>query len=253
MNDVYRIKSFDFPVKDVDMNSRTIVQAYTKYDVVDSDNDRGRKGMFNKTWGENFSRIKHLLNHDTTKPLGKVEKMWDDNEYAYGQSKIGTHSLGEDFIKMADSGLITEASYGYKVIKEQKLKDGTNELLEVKMWEWSSLTAWGANQYTPIISLTKDLTKAEQEDKIASRIKALERFCKTTTATDETIQLLLLELKQLQQLFIDNQKATEPDVTTQPETKDDELLSALKQYANNLKSSNSGTERIDPNPGQHQS
>jgi HK97 family phage prohead protease len=247
MNDVYKIKSFDLAVKDVDMNTRTIVQAYTRYNIIDSDGDIGRKGMFNKTWSENMSRIKHLLNHDTTKPLGRVEKMWDDSEYAYGQSKIGTHSLGDDFMKMAESGLITEASYGYKVMKEQKGREG-NELLEVKLWEWSSLTAWGANQYTPIISLTKGYNKAEQEDKIASRIKALERFCKNTTATDETIQLLLLELKQLQQLFIDNQKTTEPVISTQPEEKGDELLSALKQYADNLKSLNSGTERTNPNP-----
>jgi uncharacterized protein len=228
MSDVYKIKSFDFPVKDVDMKTRTVVQAYTRYDVEDSDKDRGRKGMFNKTWTENFSRIKHLLNHDTTKPLGKVEKLWEDSEFAYGQSKIGTHTLGEDFIKMADSGLITEASYGYKVIKENKLKDGTNELLEVKMWEWSSLTAWGANQYTPIISLTKGITEQEQTDKISNRVKALEKFCRNTTATDETIELLLLEIKQLQQLFIQT-KDTQPAAAVEPTAvEDDGLLMQLK-------------------------
>jgi HK97 family phage prohead protease len=228
MKDVYQIKSFEFPVKDVDMGSRTLVQAFTRYDVKDSDKDIGRKGMFAKTWAENLPRIKHLLNHDTTKPLGKVESMWDDDTYAYGKSKIGTHTLGDDFIKMADSGLITEASYGYNVIKEKQSNDG-NELLEVKLWEWSSLTCWGANQYTPIISLTKSLDKAEQENKVATRIKALEKFCKDTDATDETIQLLLLELKQLQQLFIDLSKTTtEPVVTTQPDHKHDLSIAELK-------------------------
>jgi HK97 family phage prohead protease len=224
----------EFPVKDVDTSSRTLVQAYTRYDVEDSDGEYGRKGMFAKTWTENFSRIKHLLNHDTTQPIGKPEKLWDDNEYAYGKSKIGTHSLGDDFIKMADSGLITEASYGFKVIKDNTLKDGKRELLEVKMWEWSSLTHWGANQYTPIISLTKGLTKPEQEDKISTRIKALEKFCKNTTATDETIELLLLEMKQLQQLFIDL-KTTEPEKSTQPDKKGRELLDVIKQFTHTLK------------------
>lgn len=214
MNDMYQIKSFDLAVKDVDMNSRTVVQAFTRYNVKDADGDIGRKGMFQKTWVENMSRVKHLLNHDTTKPLGKVEKMWEDNEYAYGQSKIGTHTLGDDFIKMAESGLITEASYGYQRTKENKIAEG-NELLEVKLWEWSSLTAWGANQYTNIISLTKSHTKTEQSDKVASRIKSLEKFCRNTTASDETIELLLLEIKQLHQLFVEINK--EPEVKSTPE------------------------------------
>lgn len=226
MNAVYQIKSFDLAVKDVDMGSRTIIQAYTKYNVIDSDGDRGRKGMFDKTWSENFSRIKHLLNHNTTQPVGKLNRLFDDTEYAYLDSKIGTHNLGEDFIKMADSGLITEASYGFKTLRSNKLKDGSNELLEVKLWEVSSLTHWGANEFTGIVSLTKSLTKEEQEKKIQERIKAVDKFCRNSTATDETIDLLLLELKQLQQLFIDlsEQSTQAADEAPAPEMKDNESL-----------------------------
>lgn len=231
----YKIKTIEFPVKDVDMEGRTIVQAFTRYNVLDADGDVGRKGMFAKTWSENHTRIKHLLNHDTTKPLGANQKFWDDNDYAYAKSKIGTHSLGDDFIKMADSGLITEASYGYKTMKESKSKEG-NELLEVKQWEWSSLTAWGANQYTPIISLTKDQNK-ENEQKISNRIKALEKFCRNTTATDDTIELLLLEIKQLQQAFVDLTNTTQPAIAVEPELKENGLLvnrlKSINQLLNN--------------------
>lgn len=247
MNEVYQVKSFEAEVKDVDMAARTVVQAYTRYDVEDSDKEFGRKGMFNKTWKENFSRVKHLLNHDTTKPVGKIEQLWDDTTYAYYKSKVGTHQLGDDFIKMADSGLITEASYGFQTIKANDLKDGTRELLEVKLWEVSALTAWGANQYTPIISLTKSMDKQEQSDKVGARIKALERFCKGSTATDETIELLLLELKQLQQLFIDLTKSTKAaDEALEPEKKGDEslaILEAVRDFSNNLKTATNGSER----------
>jgi uncharacterized protein len=233
MNNIYQIKSFDGEVKDVDMSSRTVTQIFTRYNVKDSDGDYGRKGMFTKTWSENFSRIKHLLNHDTTKPIGLTVKLYDDSDYAYGQSKVGTHSLGDDFIKMAESGLITEASYGYQTIKQNKIADG-NELLEVKMYEWSSLTAWGANQYTPIVSLSKSMTKETTIDKVANRVKALEKFCKDSTATDETIELLLLELKQLQQLFIDI--STPPVVeTVEPEEKQIDVALAIKQFTESLK------------------
>lgn len=227
-NKIIQYKSAgDFEVKDVDRESRTLVQAYTRYNVKDSDTDYGRKGMFDRTWSENFHRIKHLLNHDVTQPLGKPEKFWDDNDYAYMKSKIGTHNLGNDFLKMAESGLITEASYGYKVIREKKLSDG-NELLEVKLWEVSSLTHWGANEYTPIISLTKGMTKEQQADKFAARVKALDAFCRNTDATDETIQLLLLEIKQLQQSVLDLTTSSTPAVEETPEPptglKADELL-----------------------------
>lgn len=236
MNSEYKIKNLQSEVKDVDMASRTIVQAYTRYRVLDSDGDIGTKGMFDKTWGDNFSRIKHLLNHDTTKPVGKIEKLWDDVYAAYYKSKIGTHTLGEDFIKMADSGLITEASYGYKTIKEDKTKDG-NLLLEVKLWEVSPLTAWGANQFTNIVSLTKSLSKDDQQIKLSERIKSLERFCKNATASDETIELLLLECKQLQQYIIDLQSTTQAaDEALEPEKKeDDRLLLTLKEINSNFK------------------
>lgn len=224
MEMVYKFKdSGEMLVKDIDMSARTLVQAYTRYDVKDSDGDFGRKGMFNKTWAENFVRIKHLLNHDTTKPLGKIESLWEDQDFAYYKSKIGTHQLGNDFLEMADSGLITEASYGYQVTRSSKLKDG-RELQEVKLWEVSALTAWGANQYTNIVSLTKNMTKDERIDKFAVRIKALERFTKSASSTDETIELLLLEIKQLQQLIIDQDSTYAADEAPTPEEESKGLL-----------------------------
>jgi HK97 family phage prohead protease len=216
-NKIIQYKSAgDFEVKDVDMGSRTLVQAYTRYDVKDSDQDFGRKGMFDRTWSENFHRVKHLLNHDVTQPVGKIEKLWDDDQYAYYKSKIGTHNLGNDFMKMADSGLITEASYGYKVIRERKMAEG-NELLEVKLWEVSALTHWGANEFTPVISLSKSMTKEQQADKVKARLKALESFTRNTDATDDTIQLLLLEIKNLGQLLLDATATTTPAAEQAPE------------------------------------
>lgn len=239
MSSIYQIKSFVAPIeiKDVDAGSKTIIQAYTKYNVVDADGDIGRKGMFTKTWSDNFSRIKWLQNHDVTKPLGKIEELYDDNDYAYFKAGVGSHFLGTDFIKMAESGLITEASYGYQTKRQNKTAEG-NELLEVKLWEVSSLTHWGSNQHTQIVSLSKSLTKEEQVDKISNRIKSLEKFCRNTTATDETIELLLLEIKQLQQLFVDlNTSTYAADEAPTPEVKESTpdysvAVNAIKHYLN---------------------
>jgi hypothetical protein len=40
-------------------------------------------------------------------------------------------------------------------------------------------------------------------EKVEQRMKALEAFCRNSDATDETIELLLIEAKQLSQLLID--------------------------------------------------
>jgi hypothetical protein len=141
--------------------------------------------------------------------LGKILELKEDAKGLYYESQVGTHNLGRDFLKMVESGLITEHSIGFKVIKEDKKSDA-NYMTELKLWEGSSLTAWGANSETPITGL-KSLT-AEQ---IHDRVKSLERFCKNTDATDETIELLLLEIKQMQQFIIESTqaaKAPEPQV-----------------------------------------
>lgn len=203
MQGLYKYKQgFECQLKDVDKGSRTMIGAFTKYNVIDSDGDIGRKGMFNKTWKENFSRIKHLLNHDVTKPVGKVKRLWEDDEFAYYESTVGTHKLGEDVLDMAQSGLLTEHSYGYNVMEEQKTKAG-NELIQVKQWEFSNLTGWGANQYSPLLSFSKDADSKSLIQKLETRAKALESYCKSATASDETIELLLLEIKQLHQNLID--------------------------------------------------
>jgi hypothetical protein len=62
------------------------------------------------------------------------------------------------------------------------------------LYEGSSLTSWGANEYTPMLGLKSMSGKVE-------RIKKLEKFIKHTDATDETIELLMLEIKQLYQLL----------------------------------------------------
>lgn len=213
-----------FCVKDVDLPSRTIIQAFTRYNVKDSDGDIGRKGMFNKTWTENAGRIKHLFNHKDT--IGVIQKLWDDDDYAYFQSKIGTHNLGNDFMKMAESGIITEASYGYNVVKEKKTSEG-NELLEVRKWEVSSLDKWGANQYTPVIAFQKSMGNDTLLTKYQNRLEALTKFCGNSTATDETIQYLLKEVEQLQATIVELSVSTQAGVPLEPQdSKDDVLMQA---------------------------
>jgi HK97 family phage prohead protease len=206
--------------KDVDTTRRTIVQAFTRYNVVDHDGDIGCKGMFQNSWNTKFSRIKHLLNHDPNRPLGKIEKMWEDDSYAYMKSRIGNHALGEDFLKMAESGLITEASYGFRGAKRQRTPGG-KKLLEVDLWEISSLTAWGANQFSPLLSI----------DEAKSRLKALEGFCGRSRISEETGQMLELEMKSLR-TFVSGTPATGSSLSPDSVQR---ILAEIQRQTNRMK------------------
>jgi hypothetical protein len=152
---------------------------------------------------------------------------------------VGSHEGGEDFIKMVESGLITEHSIGFKIIKRNQIQSYENylknpaagqfEITEIKLYEGSSLTAWGANPMTPITSLKS----MNDFDLLIAKHEAIEKFCRNTTATDDTIQMLLLHSKQLAQLILDMKSTTEPVKAIQPE---ESVVDIIRQFNNNLKS-----------------
>jgi uncharacterized protein len=267
MNNVYLYKDFEITegqisFKDIDGKKGIVTGYFSNFDSVDADHDIIRKGAFQKTIAENGPnsrkpRIKHLLNHDPSQPLGVITELKEDNYGLYYESKLGTHSLGQDFIKMVESGLIQEHSIGFQTIKYNQLKpwnevkpgEAARELTDLKLYEGSSLTAWGANMNTPMLGM-----KSEQKSiAAAKRIDILVKALRNGTFTDETFDLLEIELKQLQQLFIDLTTTTEPDISaTLPETKKDDLLDVFKTFTNNLKSADNGQKRINGTAGRNE-
>ena len=202
---IYGYKRMTQEVKDVDAKKGIVTGYFSAFNIKDSDGDIIVPGAFQKSLSEWFpkGRIKHLLNHDPRQPLGKLMDLKEDSYGLYYESQIGTHNLGRDFIKMVESDLVKEHSIGFNVKGSRKGKDAT-ELYDVVLYEGSSLTSWGANEYTPMLGL-------KSMDARIERVKKLEKFIKHTSATDETIELLMLEIKQLNQLIEDlsNQPAVE--------------------------------------------
>lgn len=208
MSKIYQYKSLQASVKDVDGKKGIVTGYFSAFNNIDSDGDVIRKGAFSKSISENGPkssrpRIKHFLNHNPYQPLGVLIDLKEDDYGLYYESKIGDHILGKDFLKMVDSGLVTEHSIGFKTIKEQPIQ-GANEMTELQLREGSSLTAWGANEYTPLIGRkgTIDI------DLIEKQKKQLEHFVKNSDVSDETIELLEIQIKQLLQFI---QDATEPN------------------------------------------
>ena len=229
MKDIYSYKDFTIsdPIefKDVDGRKGIVTGYFANFDSLDSDGDVIVKGAFSKTISATGPqsakpRIKHLLNHDPSQPLGVIQVLKEDNKGLYYESKLGSHSLGNDFIKMVESGLVTEHSIGYQVKQfnqktsweDYKTGDVRRELTELKLWEGSSLTAWGANENTPLTGL-----KSVEINKLINQAEAVEKFCRDTKASDETIETLLIYNKQLLQT-ITELTSKQPEVSIVTDT-----------------------------------
>lgn len=187
-------KLFDSPgaIKDADPKLGVVTGYFAQFGTKDSDGDVIVRGAFAKTISENGPasakpRIKHLLDHSTYKSLGVITTLQENETGLYYESKIGTHALGIDFLKMAESGLISEHSIGYSTIKGTTVMLPDNnrayELQEIRLYEGSSLQFWGSNPNTPLTGI-KSAVDVDQ------LFRNLEAAIKNGTFTDETFRIL---------------------------------------------------------------
>lgn len=205
-------KNLQQGISDVDVKKGIVTGYFSSFDNMDSDGDVIRKGAFSKTINENFNRVRHLLDHDATKSVGKIMELKEDQRGLYYESKAGRHTLGRDFLLMVEDGLISEHSIGFVTIK-QKAMDRYNEISEVKLYEGSSLQGWGANEMTPVTGMKNFEDTSLLMDNILNAIKN----GKYTDETFAKLELQLLQLhKQLQILkeaSVENQEPSEEKST----------------------------------------
>ena len=230
---IYNYKSFDMNVKDIDAKQGIVSGYFSAFGMVDSDGDIMMPGAFKRSiqdWGpEAKGRVKHLLNHDPSQPLGKILELKEDSYGLFYRSQVGSHRLGQDFIKMVESDLIGEHSIGFRILREQKAAEA-NEIHEVMLYEGSSLTAWGANEYTPILGIKS----SDNVIKMQEQIKSFEKFIRNSDVTDETIELCLIKVRQLAQAIemTSSTKAVEetPEQQKNNEELEHTLISILNKF-----------------------
>lgn len=231
---LYRYKAAKLDFKDIDTKSMTITGYFSHFGSLDSDGDIIVPGAFKRSiadWGpEGKQRIKHLQNHNPNLPLGRIGVLKEDSYGLYYESDLVRTTFGTDFIKMAEGGLITEHSIGFNTLLEQKTERG-NELRDLMLFEGSSLTAWGANENTPMLGF-----KGEKDiDELKEEIRKFERFIRNTDATDNAIDLCLIKVRQLAQVVesLSSTKAVEESIPEQPKIDDvleKSLISILNKY-----------------------
>jgi HK97 family phage prohead protease len=190
-----KFKSNTLPVQDVDTSKGIVVLYASAFGNVDSDGDVIEQGAFSKSineWGPNGkNRIKHLWQHNTREPIGTPVLMNEDMKGLRVESKVSSIRNG-DFIKLYADGVITEHSIGFEIMKSSNARKDARVITETRLWEYSSVT-WGANENTPVVGM-KSMTKAEKLNVLNERFDTLIKAITKGSYTDETFQLLAIDL-----------------------------------------------------------
>lgn len=183
--------------QDADMKQGIVSGYFAMFGNKDLDGDVIEKGAFTKTIMERGPQgkklIKYLLDHDSKKSVALITNLEEDMKGLRYEAKIGTHALGVDFMKMVESGLINQHSFGFSVPKDKQYFDQgrkANVIKEVIMFEGSAVQFLGANPETTYIDLKSESDAFEYLEK-------LEKFVRTSDATDETLAKLEERLKSL--------------------------------------------------------
>ena len=226
-------KNYNATIKDLDVATGIVTGYFSQFNSIDLDGDVIMPGAFTKTIAErgpdsSKPEIAYLWQHDTTKPLGKLLVLREDNFGLYFEAKMSDTTWGEDALKLYRDGVITQHSIGYQVIKSVEttmdMEEEVEAIYEVKLWEGSAVT-FGANPNTPFTGFK---SAEEREDRIKTLVKAI----KNGSYTDETFGLIEFELLKLISLV----KSDEPTVVTpvDNEPKEDNKIQEIKQFRNLL-------------------
>ncbi len=201
---IYLTKNIAQTIKDVDVKQGIVTGYFSKFGNIDSDGDIIQKGAYTKTISESFQRIKHLLDHDRTKAVGVIQVLKEDDFGLYYESKAGRHTLGQDFILMAEDGIISEHSVGIYPIKQMKGENGANVITEVRMLEGSSLQTWGANEFTPMMGVKSDKD-------IIALLDIIQKALSQGKYSDETFKEIEKKYKSLQFTLAESRTITNAD------------------------------------------
>jgi HK97 family phage prohead protease len=148
-----------------DLTEKGVVQFYANtFNSVDTDYDISLPGSFKKTLKDNGKRLRHFKYHDPRLMPGVIVEAKEDEigllvtSQLILETQLGRETY-EEYKALADAGTQMEHSIGVQAIKyEMDEKKGIRTVSEWKLWEVSTLTAWGANDG----SLTREI-KSEKE------------------------------------------------------------------------------------------
>lgn len=253
----YEIKNIDDGVLDVDDKSRRVKIALNKAGVKDNDSDIIERNAFDKTIRERGPKGKNLIWHLTDHhpslkhAVGKFSELFMEGDFLVGITDIPETSWGNDVLQFYKSGAINQHSIGYATVKFEIFNDDDWQtryrvLKELTLFEGSAVL-WGANEFTPTLtvgkSLSLDETKSEFQ-KTVDDLGTMYKMFKTGHLSDSSYELIEMKILQLtnklQQLFEDTTLAAEK--APEPDSKG--LLDVIQTFNNKLNTANNGRQNL---------
>lgn len=223
-------------IKGIDEKKGIVEMVWSMMDVEDSDGDIIKSGAYKKTIDEkgpesSRPRIKWFKNHDPWDSPGKLLELYEDNKELVAVGQTVDTTLGRDTLIEIKEGIITEHSVGFDIPggKAATRSEGGLEIKEVNLWEGSSLTHWGANEFTPV----RDVKSKEGREVLVKQIERLQKAMKIKEFSDEKYIELHVEFQRLTNI-IKSLIEEEPGDTTPTivEPTDEELIEV---FTKNLK------------------
>lgn len=209
----WKEKSFSFELKNLDDKQGLVEFYFASFGEIDSDGDIISPNAYKKTLEESIenthkSRIKHFKNHNPEQVVGVIKRFGVDDKGAYAVSQMSRTQLGRDTLVEYEEGIITEHSQGFQIMQEERdSMEGHNIIKEIKLWEVSSLTHWGANKNTPLVGI-----KSEKD--ILSLMQKLDNLLHNSNISNERGEELVKmydklgqTLKSLEQPLLDTEIA----------------------------------------------
>ena len=194
---IEQMKSLVYKTKANDVDEKGIVTvAVNGIGVKDSQGDISMPGSFDKTLTENIHKMRWFLNHKTDQLLGVPLSDKEENGNLVMVGKINLEKqMGRDVLAdyklYAENGRTLEHSIGVSAVKRDEADK--SKVLEWKMWEYSTLTAWGANPQTFLVNI-KSATREQVEEAARFLSKAAEG---KYGHSDERLNSFDMELKKL--------------------------------------------------------
>lgn len=188
-------KGASFDLKELD-SKKGVVEAFANtYNVKDADGDISEPGSFCKSVSENFKRIKVLKDHNQKLVLGVPLEI--DTKNSTGLLTVTQFNMKKELSRDAftdiqlahENGMSSELSIGFKVME----RDLRNKALikQYKLWEYSFMSTWGANQHSQVQGVKNLKTVPEIMDYLVkmydlpysdSRLNKIEILLKSLTA-----------------------------------------------------------------------
>lgn len=232
----------------MDDKSRRVKVAWNKVGVMDFDKDIIEATAFDKTIKERGPKgadlIWHLTDHNASlkSAVGKPSEIGVEGSFLYAVTDIPETTWGDDVLEFYRKKHINQHSIGFSTVKREVFNDNDwpnryTVIKEVKLYEGSAVL-WGANPFTPTLSVGKSLTPEENQaefDKTLEEYSATVKLFKTGHLSDYAFELLEMRIGQLNER-LKSLYATQAVVKTlEPESESSKTLDVLKQFTNNLK------------------